>query len=1010
MPTIGLPGVAADGKLTVVEIEPGSAELALPSGSDLLTADFSRQGDDLLLEGADGAVLVRDYFAQAQPPALTTAEGARLASDLVAKLAGPLAPGQYVQTSVTPGAEPIGEVSQITGSAQVTRTNGVVEQLSLGDPVFLGDIVETGPNASVGIRFVDDTLFSLSSGARLVVDQLIYNPGGPDNVLSLSLVTGAFAFVAGGIAPAPGEGMKIDTPVATIGIRGTTGAGEFDPAIQQLLITLFEDFDGDVGQINVLLGGAAQALSNVLDTIQVSVGDETLPSPTTATPAQLATYAGALSTLSRVYIDYLQDVNPEAGNEEDGGTSSSGGGFIEFIPDAPGEIQFLTIGEDGSVLSGRIGIDRDRLADIFEEDPNRILLLQILADLELPSTLTNVIDLDGDNSSAPVLVGGSGGTTGFETTFVEGAGPIAIVDDDIQISSLSGTIESATIARTEPVDAANESLTVDETLLPAGITVSDESTPTTLILVGTASTEDYEQALLLVRYDTTSPGSEDRSVVITLDDGVSASNTAVTTIGFEAFLVVGSNQDDDAGSAAAHLVPRSSGDTSGAIEGGSANDVLIGDPGGSQAATINLVLAVDISASMAADGRLALTQQALANLLTIFDGFAQQGADVIVQVIPFNGQTRTEGSFNLADAGGLADAITFINGLVANGGTNYQAVLDRVADYLGGVGPGDSNSVYFLSDGEPGLGDTAQGIADFNDFVDDFQNPGGVFDFEADLQVHATGIDVGADALVLLSSFDNTGGAQNVQDPADLTAELASTVSPLPVGEDVLLGGSGSDIIFGDVINTDSLPSAEFGAAGEHEGAGYGALVAFLTDNALAGTAAGEAPSEDQVADFIRSNPFQFIVPGDERGEADSIDGGAGDDTLFGMGGDDVLTGGEGSDVIFGGAGSDTFVLNLSQDSGSDVISDFAGDILQLNDVFDYDGNGVVDVADLDSLLAADTDGWSVVDNGADVIVTLGSSADRDQGGGQVVIEGIGGSGINSFDSLAQAISLEVNA
>lgn len=998
MRTIGLPEAAANGKLTVVEIQPGAAELALPTGAQLLTADVGRQGDDLLLEGADGVALVRDYFAQAQPPALTTAEGARLSADLVAKLAGPLAPGQVVQAGATPAGEPIGEVSQITGSAQVTRTNGVVEQLTLGDPVFLGDVVETGPNASVGIRFVDDTLFSLSSGARLVVDQLIYNPGGSDNALSLSLVTGAFAFVAGEIAPAPGEGMKIDTPVATIGIRGTTGAGQFDPALQQLLITLFEDFDGDVGQINVLLGNAAQSLSSVLDTIEVSVGDTTLPSPTSATPAQLATYANALSTLSRVYIDYLQDVNPEAGPEQDGGSGSSGGGFIEFIPDELGAIQFAEIGEGGEAQVVTITVDTEALADILEEDPNLILLLEAIAALDLPPTLTNVIDLDGNNSSEPVLPGGSGGGTGFELNFEEGAGPTAIVDEDISITSLSGTIEFASIGLVDPVDAANESLTIDESLLPPGITLDPSSTPSFLLLTGTASTEDYEAALQLVRYNNTDPGVDERDVVIELNDGIGPSNTAVTSIGFGQ-LVVGSNDDDEAESATEHQVPNAILADSGEIVSSDTSDVLIGDSGGSQAATINLVLAVDISGSMTVDDRLALTQQALANLLTIFEGTAQQGADVIVQIIPFNGQVRTEGNFNLADPDGLADAIAFINGLVADGGTNYQVALDRIADYLGGVGAGTSNSVYFLSDGDPALGDTDQGITDFNAFVAGFEN----------LEVHSVGIDVDADALVLLSSFDNTGGAQNVQDPADLTAELASTVSPLPVGEDVLIGGSGSDIIFGDVINTDGLASAEFGAAGEHDGAGYDALVAFLTDNALAGTAAGEAPSDDQVADFIRSNPFQFIVAGDERGEADSVDGGAGDDTLFGMGGDDLLTGGQGNDLIFGGAGSDTFVLNLSEDSGSDVVSDFAGDVLRLNDVFDYDGSGVVDVADLDTALAA-SDGWSVVDNGTDVIVTLGSSDVRGQGGGQVVVEGIGDGTVNSFADLGAAISLEVNA
>jgi len=103
--------------------------------------------------------------------------------------------------------------------------------------------------------------------------------------------------------------------------------------------------------------------------------------------------------------------------------------------------------------------------------------------------------------------------------------------------------------------------------------------------------------------------------------------------------------------------------------------------------------------------------------------------------------------------------------------------------------------------------------------------------------------------------------------------------------------------------------------------------------------------------------------------------------------------------------GSDTFVYWLNMDSGDDIIHDFdegfgvVSDTLQLNDlVSDFDS-----IAELDSADGL-ADGFSVADNGSDVTVTFG------QGGGSVVIEGIGTGSIDSFADLDGAINLEINA
>jgi len=196
--------------------------ITVPDAHLLFTADFSRSGHDLMLTGEDGnTLLIADYFGPHGPVDLVSPEGAILTSSVVKSLAGPLAPGQYAQAGEQQPAEAIGKVVTLEGSATAQRTDGTVVELSIGDSVALGDVLQTASGANVGISFVDGSVFHLSSGSRMVLDNLIYQAGGSDNSMTFNLVQGTFSFVAGQIAPT-GE-MRIETPVATMGIRGTSG-------------------------------------------------------------------------------------------------------------------------------------------------------------------------------------------------------------------------------------------------------------------------------------------------------------------------------------------------------------------------------------------------------------------------------------------------------------------------------------------------------------------------------------------------------------------------------------------------------------------------------------------------------------------------------------------------------------------------------------------------------------------------------------------------------------------
>ena len=243
---------------TILTAAPGPA-LVVPYDAFLLKADFARAGADLVLTDDDGTtVVIVDYFALADPPALATADGATLRPDLVARLAGPLAPGQYAQLAGGPEAAPIGRVVTVEGSVSATRADGTQVTLTTDSPVFQGDVIETASDGAVGLVFNDDTTFSLGESARMVLDKLIYNPDTGVGESTFSIIQGAFVFVTGEIAGSQPDAMIVRTPVATIGIRGTTVAGQISIDGTDSTISLLADADGSVGQIVITTNSGAR--------------------------------------------------------------------------------------------------------------------------------------------------------------------------------------------------------------------------------------------------------------------------------------------------------------------------------------------------------------------------------------------------------------------------------------------------------------------------------------------------------------------------------------------------------------------------------------------------------------------------------------------------------------------------------------------------------------------------------------------------------------------------------
>ncbi len=221
----GQGGLGAGG--SVIPHESSDHSVLVPDTELLFTAQFHRAGPDLVLTGRDGQHhLIPGYFSSEHHPALVAPNGAHLSPDTVDLLAGSPTPGHYAQAQPTAPPDSIGKIEKVIGDVTVVR-NGVTVALHVGDAVFKSDVVQTGASASCGTSFPDGTVLNLVANTRMALNDYAYDANSNSNGALFTLVEGTFAFVAGKVAHS-GD-MKIATPVATMGIRGTTGVVEEQP-------------------------------------------------------------------------------------------------------------------------------------------------------------------------------------------------------------------------------------------------------------------------------------------------------------------------------------------------------------------------------------------------------------------------------------------------------------------------------------------------------------------------------------------------------------------------------------------------------------------------------------------------------------------------------------------------------------------------------------------------------------------------------------------------------------
>ena len=256
----------------------------------------------------------------------------------------------------------IGEVTLHEGNAAIDRQDGekgIVVEKDLD--IFSYDTVKTG-NGKVGIEFVDDTRVDVTQHSKLIIDEFVYDPNSKTGKLSLKASLGTVRYASGQIAKNSATNVKITTPTATIGVRGTDFTMTIDETGSSTIILLPScDTNGScfVGEISVE-SDAGQVILN--QAFQATVVDTVASRP--LTPVILDLDEELISNL----LIISKPAEIEQMQNEEGLNEVADALDIDFLQFDDLEIDYLE--EDESQFRTGLEIDfleQNFLADILEQ-------------------------------------------------------------------------------------------------------------------------------------------------------------------------------------------------------------------------------------------------------------------------------------------------------------------------------------------------------------------------------------------------------------------------------------------------------------------------------------------------------------------------------------------------------------------------------------------------------------------------------------------------------------------
>ncbi|MCR9221514.1 MAG: FecR family protein [Alphaproteobacteria bacterium] len=142
--------------------------------------------------------------------------------------------------------------------------------VSAAEPVFAREILKTGADGRAVIELDDGAVLTLGEDAVVAIDRMVWDPSARDGLAALTVLHGAFRMVSGELG-AKGR-VRVETPIATIGVRGTDFWGYQEGG--SLSVVLLDD-----GRVEIETAGGRIVLDEPRD--GVTITDPAAPLPAT---------------------------------------------------------------------------------------------------------------------------------------------------------------------------------------------------------------------------------------------------------------------------------------------------------------------------------------------------------------------------------------------------------------------------------------------------------------------------------------------------------------------------------------------------------------------------------------------------------------------------------------------------------------------------------------------------------------------------------------------------------
>jgi hypothetical protein len=133
----------------------------------------------------------------------------------------PVAPPASEQPAAP--APRIGELTEAKGQVRARRGQDPERPLSPGGPVFVEDSLATGPEDKGKVVFTDGSALEIGPESLVVVADFSFDAANPDaSRQAIRMAKGLFRYVSGKVVEQDPARLRLESPLAVIGIRGTT--------------------------------------------------------------------------------------------------------------------------------------------------------------------------------------------------------------------------------------------------------------------------------------------------------------------------------------------------------------------------------------------------------------------------------------------------------------------------------------------------------------------------------------------------------------------------------------------------------------------------------------------------------------------------------------------------------------------------------------------------------------------------------------------------------------------